>query len=89
MIYRAKVLALMPTGRHPGHRAPSSADRARVARAVARAANLAPVVKELQVSGVTSLNGIAEALNARGVPTPAGNGHWHATQVARLLKRLP
>ena len=78
----------MPTGRHTGHRGPSIADKARTARAVARAADLAPIVKELQATGVTSLNGIAEALNERGVPTPASSGHWHAMQVSRVLKRL-
>ena len=49
---------------------------------------LAPTIAELQAAGVTSLNGIAEALNARGVLTPAGSDHWYASQVARLLKRL-
>jgi hypothetical protein len=36
----------------------------------------------------TSLNGIAVALNGRGVPTPAGSRRRHATQVARVPKRL-
>jgi hypothetical protein len=62
--------------------------KARQTRADERAANLAPVVKALQAGGITSLKGIAAALNERGVPTPAGSGHWHAMQVARLLKRL-
>jgi hypothetical protein len=44
----------------------------------------APIVKEPQASGVTSLN--AEAFNARGVPAPAGRRY--ATQVARVLKWL-
>jgi hypothetical protein len=78
----------MPTGRHLGHRAPNDADKARTARAVARAADLAPIIGELRARGVTTLNGIAAALNERRVPTPAGSGHWHAAQVARLLKRL-
>ena len=43
---------------------------------------------EQQAAGVTSLNGIAAALDERGVPTPAGSRHWHAAQVARVLKRL-
>jgi hypothetical protein len=53
-----------------------------------RATELAPVVKALQATGVTSLNGIAAALNERGVPTVAGSGHWHPTQVRRVLARL-
>jgi hypothetical protein len=60
----------------------------RAARANAHAADLAPILKELQATGITSLNGIAAAFNAREVPTPAGSGHWHAMQVARVLKRL-
>jgi hypothetical protein len=76
-------------GRHMGHRALNNADKARMARANASAATLAPiVVRELQAAGVTSLNGLAAALNERGVPTPAGSAHWYASQVARLLKRL-
>lgn len=78
----------MPLGRHLGHRALNNADKARMARAHASAATLAPIVRELQASGVTSLNGLAAALNERGVPTPAGSRHWYASQVARLLKRL-
>ena len=62
----------------------AAADKARTARAVARAVD----VRELQAAGVTSLNAIAAALDERGVPTPAGNRHWHAAQVARVLKRL-
>jgi DNA invertase Pin-like site-specific DNA recombinase len=38
-------------------------------------ANVLPVIREIQASGVTSLRGIAAALTARGVPRPAaGNG---------------
>jgi hypothetical protein len=65
-----------------------AAHKVRAARANAHAADLAPILKELQAAGITTLNGIADALNTRRVPTPAGSGHWHAMQVARLLKRL-
>jgi hypothetical protein len=65
-----------------------AAVEARAARANVAAANLAPIVNELQMDGVTSLKGIAAALTKRGIPTPAGRGHWHAMQVARVLKRL-
>jgi hypothetical protein len=41
----------------------------------------------VQAAGVTSLNGIARALNERGVPT-ARKGKWSAVQVARVLGRL-
>jgi hypothetical protein len=61
---------------------------ARQARADAKAADLAPVIAELRAAGVTTLEGIAAALDERGLPTPSGHRHWHAMQVARLLKRL-
>jgi hypothetical protein len=64
------------------------AGEARQARANAHAASLAPIVKELQAAGVTSLNAIAVALDERAIPTPSGDGRWYAMQVARLLKRL-
>jgi hypothetical protein len=65
-----------------------AASEPRMARAAARAADLAPIVAELQATGIKSLNGIATALNARGVRTPRGRDRWYASQVARLLKRL-
>jgi|HubBroStandDraft_6_1064221.scaffolds.fasta_scaffold1463594_2 hypothetical protein len=65
-----------------------AAHKVGAARANAHAADLAPVLKELRAAWTTSLNGIAAALNARHVPTPAGSGHWHPAQVARILKRL-
>jgi ABC-type hemin transport system ATPase subunit len=39
-------------------------------------------------SGVTTLQGIAAALNERQIPTASGNGQWQAVQVARVLARL-
>jgi hypothetical protein len=57
-------------------------------RADARAADLAPIVRELQSAGVTSLVGIAAAFNERSIPTATGQGTWHAVQVSRVLARL-
>lgn len=50
------------------------------------AANVLPIVRSVEAAGITSLQGIAEALNARGIQTPRG-GQWHATSVSRLLQR--
>jgi len=61
---------------------------ARAARAAARAADLAATVKSLQTAGITSLAGIAAALNERGIPTASGQGIWQAVQVSRVLARL-
>ncbi|MCS3979215.1 hypothetical protein AB7M63_004653 [Bradyrhizobium japonicum] len=58
------------------------------ARANARAAELAPVIKALQKSGATSLGALAKKLNETRVPTPTGRGGWSYTQVWRLLERL-
>jgi hypothetical protein len=49
---------------------------------------LGPIVKDIQAAGVTSWNGIAEALKGRGMPTAAGRRHWCATQMRRVLVRL-
>jgi hypothetical protein len=57
-------------------------------RAAERAAKLAPIIEGLQADGITSLSGIAAALNARGVLTPLGCRHWYASSVVQLLKRL-
>ena len=53
-----------------------------------RAAKLAPIIKVLQAKGITSLKGLAAALNKRRIRTARHIGRWHPTQVARLLKRL-
>jgi DNA invertase Pin-like site-specific DNA recombinase len=60
----------------------------RSAKATKVAYELAGTVRELQESGVTSLNGLSAALNDRHVATPRGNGTWTATAVRRLLARL-
>jgi DNA invertase Pin-like site-specific DNA recombinase len=53
-----------------------------------RAADIAPVIAELQAAGYRSLQAIAAALNDRGIPTASGRGAWQATQVARVLARI-
>lgn len=50
------------------------------------AANVLPIVREIQRSGLTTLREIAAALNARGVHTARG-GDWHSTTVRNLLMR--
>jgi DNA invertase Pin-like site-specific DNA recombinase len=56
------------------------------ANADRHAANVLPIIKEVQRSGATTLRDIAAALNARGVQTPRG-GAWHATSVKNVLDR--
>ena len=50
------------------------------------ASNVLPIIGEIQRSGATTLRAIADALNARGVPTPRG-GRWHAMSVRNALSR--
>jgi hypothetical protein len=79
-----------PLRRHaiPNARSHKASAEALHARTAARAADLAPIIKELQVAGKTSLRAIAEGLNAQGIPTARGEGEWTATQVMRVLERL-
>jgi DNA invertase Pin-like site-specific DNA recombinase len=62
--------------------------RARAAIAQRRAADLQPIITELQAAGFQSYSAIARELNARGIPTTGGNGAWQAVSVGRLLARL-
>ena len=59
---------------------------ANAAQADRHAANVAPVVRQVQAAGGTTLRAIAAALNARGVRTARG-GRWHASTVRNLLAR--
>jgi hypothetical protein len=87
---REKSLAVDPRPLLGCLPAPASAmDRAVIAgRARQQAAIVAPTIKKLQASGVTTLRGIAAELNKQGVPTPSGTGQWRPEQVRRLLARL-
>ena len=60
----------------------------RTARADARAADLAPLIAELRASGVTTLQGIAAALNARKFRPLGGVANGRGSQVRRVLARL-
>jgi DNA invertase Pin-like site-specific DNA recombinase len=57
---------------------------ARTLKARERARLVVPVIEEVRAAGTRSLNGIAAALNHRGIPAPRG-GRWRATQVQRVL----
>lgn len=56
------------------------------ARADQFAGNVLPIVEKIRASGVTTLAGIAEALNERGVRTARG-GAWYAMTVKNLIDR--
>lgn len=56
------------------------------ALADAFAANVLPVIREIQKAGITTTRGIAKALDARGVRTARG-GSWGPSTVAYILAR--
>jgi DNA invertase Pin-like site-specific DNA recombinase len=51
------------------------------------AANLLPLVREIQKAGASSLNAIADALNKRGIRTARGK-EWTHVQVGLVLRRV-
>lgn len=51
-----------------------------------RAASVLPIIEGIRAAGVTTLRGIANALNARGVTT-ARRDAWAAMSVSRVLAR--
>jgi len=50
------------------------------------AANVVPIIRQIQASGVNSFRGVARALTARGVKSARG-GAWTARQVINVLER--
>jgi len=56
------------------------------ANADAHAANVLPIIRQIQASGATTLRAIADALNARGIQTARG-GRWYAATVRNVLER--
>src|SRR4051812_15165134 len=73
----------------PGNREQACrAAAAKAAKATAKAADLRPVITEIRAAGVATLEGLAKALTARGVPSPGGGTAWHRSGVHRLLRRL-
>ena len=50
------------------------------------AANVLPIIHAIRAAGVTTLSGIADALNARGIKTSRG-GQWYPATVKNVLRR--
>jgi len=50
------------------------------------AANVLPIIRDVQRSGAKTLRDVATALNARGISTSRG-GRWHAMTVRNVLAR--
>ena len=73
------------TGR-AAHTAPAPVRASISTLSHAFAANVLPVVRQIQAAGATTHRAIAEALNARGIRTARG-GQWHVSTVQNLLAR--
>lgn len=56
-------------------------------RSRARAEQVAPILSEIRAAGALTLEQVANALNALGVPSARGN-RWYPMQVTRVEKRL-
>ena len=59
---------------------------AREAQAAQFAANVLPIIRDIQAAGHTSLNAIAGKFDARKVAT-ANGGRWRHVQVRQILDR--
>jgi DNA invertase Pin-like site-specific DNA recombinase len=82
---RGATLGWASPSRHGEQQDASKRGIAAIRDSAARfAANTLPVVESIQRSGVTTLSGVADALNARGVRTSRG-GRWHPTTVRNLM----
>lgn len=55
-------------------------------RADQRAAQVLPLLRQLEARGCVGARAMATALNVQGVPAPGG-GIWHAEQIRRTLRR--
>ena len=55
---------------------------------MARAADIAPIIKDLRAAGAKSLGALARGLNEVGIPTARSKGEWSAVQVKRALDRM-
>ncbi len=58
----------------------------RRSRAGVQADNVLPIIRQIEASGAATLQQVADALNARGVPTARG-GSWYPATVARIKAR--
>jgi DNA invertase Pin-like site-specific DNA recombinase len=87
---RAALAVKKASGARLGNpRAAEAAPKAHAANRAAAdrfAANVLPIIREIQASGKTTLRAIADALTARRVPTARG-GAWDATTVRAILRR--
>ena len=61
--------------------------KARTEKYQAYKKDVMPIIKEIQASGVKTLQGIANGLSDRKVKTAFGKDKWYPSQVKNLLER--
>jgi len=66
--------------------AQASGRQVQVDQALVRAANILPIIREIQATGCSTLREIAAVLNRRGIQTPRG-GAWTAMAIKRVIDR--
>jgi hypothetical protein len=88
--HQCALAAAKARGKPLGTRDPAGAmERMRVARkaqAAQFAANVLPIVRDIQAADHTNLNAIAEQLNVRNAT--ANGGQWRHVQVRQILDRM-
>lgn len=55
------------------------------AKSQTKATDVLPLIRQAQKAGAITLQSIADAMTARGIPTPGGRGGWHPSTVSRVL----
>lgn len=83
---RGRRLGFANERRRDGEKARQRSLQVRKQKAAQFAANVRPIIEAIRQSGVTSLRGIAGALNARGIRAPRG-GEWSAASVRHVLQQ--
>lgn len=83
---RGRKLGWSIPSRTDGEAARAKGRAYRQAKANQYASNIQPIINQIQASGVTTLVGVAGALNARGIKSPRG-GQWYASTVRNQIKR--
>lgn len=69
------------------HEARAHSLAVRTSAADQHAENVYPIIQQIKSSGITTLRGVADALNARGIKTARG-GKWEQKAVSRIIKRV-
>jgi DNA invertase Pin-like site-specific DNA recombinase len=76
----------MDSRKHEQRQAAAKGVTVRRMKADRHAANVLPIIRDIEAAGITTLKGLAEALNSRGIRTARG-GRWYATTVKNVMQR--